>query len=103
MSASDNLSQNQFMDIDKVGRLWSGDPDFKGRKVHELDEYEVSAHDAGGYDDRTKSNYQELESHVSKHGVQEPLVVSGRTLLDGHHRYTAAKKLGIKKLPVVKQ
>ena len=103
MSAEDNLSPIQFMDIDKVGRLWSGDQDFKGRKVHELDETEVSAHDDGGYDDPTKSNYQELEAHVAQHGVQEPLVVSGRTLLDGHHRYTAAKKLGIKKLPVVKQ
>ena len=103
MSAQDHLSPKQFMDTDKVGRLWSGDQEFKGRKVHELDEYEVSANDAGGHDDPTKSNYQELESHVAKHGVQEPLVISGRTLLDGHHRYTAAKKLGIKKLPVVKQ
>ena len=40
---------------------------------------------------------------MAEHGVQEPLVVSGRTLLDGHHRYTAAKKLGIKTVPVVKQ
>jgi ParB-like chromosome segregation protein Spo0J len=91
------------MDIGKVGRLWSGDQEFKGRKVKDIDEYEVSANDAGGHDDPTKSNYPELEAHVAEHGVQEPLVISGRTLLDGHHRYTAAKKLGIKSLPVVKQ
>jgi ParB-like chromosome segregation protein Spo0J len=91
------------MDVDKVGRLWSGDQEFKGRKVKDIDEYEVSANDAGGLDDPTKSNYPELEAHVAEHVVQEPLVISGRTLLDGHHRYTAAKKLGIKSLPVVKQ
>jgi len=103
MSAQDHLSRVQFMDTDKVGRLWSGDQDFKGRKVQDLDEYDVSAHDAGGHEDPTVSNYQELESHVKEHGIRTPLVVSGRTLLDGHHRYTAAKKLGIKQLPIVKQ
>jgi ParB-like chromosome segregation protein Spo0J len=52
-----------------------------------------------------KFNWNELHESVLKDGVREPLTVNvdengDKTLLDGHHRYLAAKNVGLTHIPV---
>lgn len=54
----------------------------------------------------TKKEWQDLENSISRFGIVEPLVVNSaperkNIIIGGHFRYEVAKKLGIKKLPVV--
>jgi ParB-like chromosome segregation protein Spo0J len=46
-----------------------------------------------------------LHSSISKNGITEPLEVhvdgeGNKTMLNGHHRYIAAKNLGLTHVPV---
>ena len=95
-----NLSQQFTMTTSRVGRLESGD--VEGRRVKDLAPEEITNADTpGGEDgDPTYGNYEGLKSSVAKHGIKEPIVVKGTKLWEGHHRYLAAKELGIKKIPV---
>ena len=90
MSARDHLSKPQFMSVKDVGELWSGDHETTGPA-----KYVTRNH--------LRDNIDSLKEDIAKNGVKTPLEVTkdeGGYLLDGHHRYVAARELGMDKVPV---
>lgn len=49
---------------------------------------------------RKGGGLDELKSSISANGIQQPLRVVGGVVDSGHHRYVAAKELGMTHLPV---
>jgi ParB-like nuclease domain len=43
----------------------------------------------------SQDKYKELENSILAHGCREPLIVCGRTLIDGHNRYDICTKHGL--------
>ena len=85
-----NLSKEQFMSVKDVGELWSGDHETLGPA-----KFLTRQH--------LRDSLDELKEDISKHGITTPLEVTdkdGGYLLDGHHRYVAARELGMKDVPV---
>lgn len=98
MSASDHLSGLQFMPIGKVGNLISNDSSFglqdhEGTKVRDVPFDDIIA----GTSDE---HYADLKASIAKEGIREPLEVKGKRLMEGHHRFYAAKELGMSHVPV---
>lgn len=98
MAASDHLSPVQFMPLGQVGNLISNDtsfglPDDEGTKVWEVPFEDI----IGG---TSEEHYAGLKASIAKEGIREPLEVKGKRLMEGHHRFYAAKELGLDKIPV---
>jgi ParB-like chromosome segregation protein Spo0J len=53
------------------------------------------------FPDLTPDRYEELKTSIKAHGQQMPVVVQGKTLLDGRHRLRACADLGIE--PIIKE
>ena len=106
MTAVDHLRQEQFtqnktymVPISMVDRMQSGD--FPGKTMRGV--MRLPADERRGY--RTdKHDEAEFVAHVREHGVREPLLVQqtarGATVVDGHHRYAAARKAGVTHVPL---
>jgi ParB-like chromosome segregation protein Spo0J len=93
-----NLSPKQFsMSLSRVGRLKTVHSDM--RKVKDLEPHEIMEGDDPS-EDATHGNYEGLKASIKKEGIKTPLQVLGNTLVEGHHRYLAAKELGINHLPM---
>jgi hypothetical protein len=89
VSAADNLQPKQFMPVARVGKMKSGD---WGGTVE--DAYQRNRSDL-------PDRFEGLLSDIGENGVLHPIDVSGNhhTLLNGHHRYYAARELGMDALP----
>lgn len=103
MTALDHLSSAQFYPIEEVGRLRSQYTDGEGHALtvaqgyhspQRWDAYEQDTAQAKGY--RSAEDYHgALMSHMREHGLGNPLAFSeGGDLVNGHHRYYAARDLG---------
>lgn len=55
--------------------------------------------DAGLVPDMRPDEWSAFLADVRERGIVEPVVVSGRVVLDGRHRYRAAKEIGLRELP----
>lgn len=98
MSASDNLSNQQFMHIDDVANLPTRDFESLPLKYLGRDFFIERGEDP--------SHYDNLKASIAKEGMRKPIQVHEETkdegpwLYDGHHRATIAMELGMKKVPV---
>lgn len=90
---------------DRIHELKDGDPEEINNLFH-LDEYDefLSAigedfvvdpelHDL--IPPLTQEEYEGLERSIIEEGCREPLIVWGKTIVDGHNRYEICKKRGI--------
>lgn len=48
----------------------------------------------------SEEEYGMLKADIKEYGIKEPLVIIGNEVIDGRHRYLAAKELKIKDVPV---
>jgi hypothetical protein len=97
MSASDHLSDVQFMDIRQVGKLPAGDyPGFTMSQYHRAP-HKVNA--ASGTVERySHQDLRDLTESMRTHGWRPE---DAMHLGAGEHRYRAARLAGIKRVPVV--
>ena len=103
MSAQDNLNGQQFMNVADVGKLQSHIyprltvDEWAASEGSSLESYGQSHASRWGYKDEDDSLY----AQVKEQGVREPLDIShDHMLMNGHHRYAAAKNAGLSKVPV---
>jgi ParB-like chromosome segregation protein Spo0J len=48
----------------------------------------------------SEDEFEMLKDDIADNGIQEPVVVHNNTILDGRHRFRAAKELKLKEIPV---
>jgi hypothetical protein len=111
VSAEDNLNPQQFVSVKRIGRLISGDWGVPMHQVHvhptQGDEGRLAvakelAIPSGG---RREYKMSDLTRDVAENGVKEPIEISksyysGTKVVEGHHRYVAARDAGLTKVPV---
>lgn len=105
MSATDHLSNVQFMHVDEIGAMHSADFPQVTMAEYAADPWKAAReHPEGPHAERYSAHeWSALESHIDQHGVRdmEPLHIGEGEVLDGHHRYRAAIRAGHTHLPVV--
>lgn len=101
MSATDHLNGQQFMGIDEVGDLQSYNyPGMSVRKWAET-EGDLSMYGSSrAYRTGISDDDDSLFAQVKAQGIHQPLDVSGETLMEGHHRWAAARAAGMSQVPV---
>jgi len=90
--------QTSMMPIEELRGLSS--ENFEGVKVGNLLDLRWD-----GDEDLPKvwgKDYDDLKSDIAEKGIHTPLLISGKQLLDGHHRAVAAMQLGMSHVPVRK-
>lgn len=76
------------MPIEEFGQFRSGD--FPRRKMKSVTREIL----------RKGGNLDDLKASIASEGIQQPLRVVGGVVDSGHHRYVAAKELGLTHIPV---
>jgi hypothetical protein len=98
VAASDHLSGSQFPSVptEKVGRMKSGD--WRGT-VEDAYQRQLAAKASGLGDWPVQQ--QELNEDIRANGITSPIDISPghRKLLNGHHRYYAARETGLSEMP----
>ena len=122
MSARDNLSPVQFVDTDKVGGYTSLDVGDRMDSRHSLIGWnDVPANDEKPYPhqepelghrlhDKVGDKDHGLMGDIARNGMSTPIHVrtaaatkkfpEEQVVVNGHHRYEAARQLGMKQVPV---
>jgi ParB-like nuclease family protein len=121
MSAQDNLSPDQFMSVNELGKMpsqWNEGFDedkwhVTGRALTNEEAFNNPSDRLGPRaDDRarnfgfnTGAEFQDnLTDNVRQNGMETPIAVSqyqnGSVIQNGHHRWVAARTLGWDKVPV---
>ena len=104
MTASDHLSRAQFYPIEQIGGLKSQIPGLSVEQSYyttptRWDETEQHYAQAKGYGS-AHEYHEALKSHIREHGVAVPVAFDRRgSLMNGHHRYYAARDLGLTHIP----
>ena len=49
-----------------------------------------------------EKEFEALKSSITKYGILDPILIYDSVIIDGHHRYRAAKELGLKEVPCCK-
>jgi hypothetical protein len=102
MAASDHLSAAQFRPIEEIGAMPSQYGNMTVEQAYQgperYDEMEQEYARNKGYN--SAQEYQAaLRDHVAEHGIKNPLVYGSGGLGNGHHRYFAARDLGMTHIP----
>lgn len=97
MAAADHLSGPQFMSVKELGSYQSSDyPDKTADQTH------AHLRRAMNQVDFVNVRQHNLIRDVRDNGMQNPIEVDpeSRMLVHGHHRFSAAKSLRMKEVPV---
>jgi hypothetical protein len=103
MAATDHLGP-QFISTSTIGKLSSNN--WRGHSVDEWhDAYRAGKRGSPAEnDDGDEIPTPEFDRDIKKRGIQEPLIVDNvqnpTHLIEGHHRYSSAKAMGLKKVPI---
>lgn len=95
MSAHEHLSEQQFRHVDEL----------RAREDHPTDPRTYLGNDDHyrGYENDPHKAFEQLKSDIKNRGVLDELTIAGptdNTIINGHHRWQAARELGIRRVPV---
>ena len=93
MTASDHLSQGQFMPMDKILKLTSADSKTGGTVESVLPEKRAHMNSK-------PEVYSDLRDSMKNNGQTRPLGAAEDTMFEGHHRVAIAQDLGWKGMEV---
>lgn len=106
MSATDHLNQTQFRPIEEIGKLRSQYYSGTGTEPMTVEQaYQAGEHlhdvadPATGMEVTGEEYMGKLRSHMAASGLQNPVNYGPNDLMDGHHRYAAARDLGWTQIP----
>lgn len=96
MSASDHLGP-QFMSVEHLGTMQSAD--YPGQTMNDV---HAMIRDKEGRDPALRFHMDQIREDIQERGLQHPVQVDRDRAEygNGHHRYSAARDLGIRHLPV---
>jgi hypothetical protein len=106
MSATEHLSPQQFAPIEEVRNMYSGDFDEPMHRTlanlrKDFVNMSESPHPQDAQHGGPDAYVDHLSKDIAEHGMHSPLLVrGGNVVTEGHHRYVAAERLGLKRVPV---
>jgi len=74
--------------------------DIRDTKYHQIQDYDRKGRWSASKINKFIQEKRELIQDIAKNGIQEPLILDERNLVDGLHRYLVAKVLGYKSIIV---